>query len=391
MQYDFDRIIDRTGTRCIKSDFPHRSDPDLPEDALLLWVADMDFGCPPPILNALHARLDREILGYTHMDDEEYRNTVTGWFSRRHGWDFPAEQIVFSSGVVSAFYQAMRFLTVPGSKVLLMTPAYHPFADSARAAGRELLFSRLLEQPDGTYRVDWEDFEQKASDPACTLFFLCSPQNPTGRVWTPGELRKMGEICFANGVFVVSDEIHCDLTRTGIRHTPFASLFPDETRLVTCTAPSKTFNIAGTRHANLFIPDPALRDRWKNDGLNGHTGAFGPTAVIAAYTECDEWLEQLRGYLDDNFALLHGMLESKLPGVLCPVPEGTYLAWPDFSALGLSDAELRERISRAGVYIQYGQEFVDHGDGHARINLAAPRSVIRKAAERICSALKPVL
>ena len=388
MQYDFDRIIDRTGTRCIKADFPHLTDPSLPEDALLLWVADMDFACPPPILDALRRRLDREILGYTHMDDPAYRDAVTGWFNRRHGWDFPGEQIVFSSSVVSALYQSVRLLTSPGDRILLMTPAYHPFADSAAAFGREILFSRLLEQPDGTYLIDWEDFERKASDPACTLFFLCSPQNPTGRVWTRDELRRIGEICFAHGVFVVADEIHCDLTRLGTEHIPFASLFPDETRLITCTSPSKTFNIAGTRHANLIIPDPALRRRWKNDGLTGHTGVFGPVAVISAYTECDVWLDELRAYLDGNFRLLHSVLETELPGVLCPVPEGTYLAWPDFSALGLDESELKQRISSRGVYIQYASEFVDHGDGHARINLAAPRSVIRSAAERICAALR---
>ncbi len=387
MSFDFDRSVDRAGTGSIKYAAGRGLDPNLPDGYLPMWIADMDFACPAPILDALHARLDREILGYTQLCEPTYFEAVCGWFKRRFGWEVKREQLLYSSGIVTAIYAAVAELTKPGDGVILMTPAYHPFDDAIKRHGRTPVYSRLI-RADGRYEIDFSDFEEKAKDPRNTLFFLCSPQNPTGRVWTERELRKMGEICFANGVFVVSDEIHADLVRRGVTHIPFATLFPEEKRLITCTAPSKTFNIAGLQHANLVIPDKALHARWTEKGCCGHVNALSPAAVQAAYTACEQWLEALKAYLDENFAAFSEALLQGVPRARFTVPEGTYLAWVDFSRLGLSDGELESRIGRAGVLAQYHGSFVDHDEGCMRINLACPRAVVLEAARRIAEALR---
>jgi cystathionine beta-lyase len=219
------------------------------------------------------------------------------------------------------------------------------------------------------------------------MFFLCNPQNPSGRVFTREELTRIGDICFANDVFIVSDEIHADLTRAGQTHIPIAALYPNETRIITCTSPSKTFNIAGNNHSHLIIPDETIARVWSKNHYCGLPAAVGIDAANAAYNEAEDWLEELRTYLDGNFEMMKTILAEQLPKAVFQIPEGTYLGWVDLTALGLPEETLNEVVSRAGVFVQFGKDFVDNGDCHMRVNVACPRSVLKEGLLRICNAL----
>lgn len=387
MRYDFNEVIDRHGTNAISYEACRLLRPELPVDFLPMWVADMEFASPPEVLSAMRARLDRRVLGYTGLFEADYFDAVTGWMRRRYGWEVGAEQIVYSSGIVTAIEVAVEHLTEPGDGILLMTPAYHPFDDSIKRFARTPVYNRLVKQ-NGRYEIDFEDFERKARDPHTRLFFLCNPQNPTGRVFDEATLRRLGEICFQNDVFVVSDEIHADLLRVGKTHIPFGKLFPGEKRLIVCTAPSKTFNIAGNQHANLLIPDPGIRAKWQEHRYCGQPNCLSVPAVIAAYTLCDEWLTELRAYLDGNFACLKAFVDDELPRARFSVPDGTYLAWLDLSGYGLSDAELKACTTRAGLFIQFAEDFVENGTGHARMNISCPRARLQEGLHRLQRALQ---
>jgi len=386
MKYNFDEVIDRNGTHSMKYDAGNRINPYLPSDYIPLWVADMDFACAPQILDAMRSRLDRRILGYSMLGDDS-RQAVVGWMQRRFGWKISPEQIVFSSGVVSALFATIEFLTRPEDAVLLMTPAYHPFDDAIKRYNRTPLCNRMIQTQDGRYEIDFDDFERQAKRKDCTMFFLCNPQNPTGRVFTREELTRLGDICFANDVFIVSDEIHADLTRAGQMHIPIAALYPNEKRIITCTSPSKTFNIAGNNHSHLIIPDESICAAWSKNHYCGLPAAVGIDAATAAYNKAEDWLEELRVYLDGNFEMMKAMLADRLPKAIFQIPEGTYLGWVDLSALDLSEETLNEVVSRAGVFVQFGKDFVDNGDCHMRVNVACPRGVLKEGLERICSAL----
>ena len=385
MKYDFDETVDRTGTASIKLEAGEKVNPYLPKEHIPLWVADMDFACAPEILLAMHARLDRRILGYTNLSGE-CEASACRWMERRFGWKPEPEQIVFSAGIVSALFAAVSRLTKPGDEVCFLTPAYHPFDDAVKKQGRVPVYSRMIRK-DGEWAIDFADLSAKLSRPNCALFFHCNPHNPTGRVFTETELTRLGKLCFANDVMVVSDEIHEDLTRTGITHIPLAKLFPLDKRIITCTSPSKTFNLAGNNHAHLFIPDEALRRDWTKNYYNGHPSALSNQATIAAYDHSEDWLEELRTYLDGNFAMMKQLLDERLPKAVFSIPQGTYLAWVDLSGYGLSEQELKKRISQAGVFVQFGEDFVDNADCFMRVNLASPRSVLQEGLERICRAL----
>ncbi|NLI54933.1 MAG: putative C-S lyase [Clostridiales bacterium] len=386
MKYDFDEIIDRSGTSSIKLETGEKINPYLPEDHIPLWVADMDFACAPPILNAMRKRLDRRILGYTNLSDD-CRRSACRWMERRYCWRIDEEQVVFSAGIVASIFAAVERLTSPGDEVCFLTPAYRPFDNATRWQGRAPLYSRMVER-DGVWSIDFDDLSKKLARKSCTLFLHCDPQNPTGRVFTEPELLTLGRLCFDNNVFVLSDEIHADLTRAGLRHIPLSKLFPNEKRIITCTSPSKSFNIAGNNHANLFIPDEDLRRRWTKNYYNGHPSALSNEAVCAAYDESEDWLEALRVYLDESFAMMKQLLTERLPEAKFVIPEGTYLAWVDLGGYGLSEQELKRRISEAGVFVQFGEDFVDNADCHMRVNLASPRSILREGLERICRALE---
>lgn len=386
MKYDFDETVDRTGTASIKLEAGEKVNPYLSKEHIPLWVADMDFACAPEILSAMHARLDRRILGYTNLSSD-CEASACHWMERRFGWKPEQEQIVFSAGIVSALFAAVSRLTKPGDEVCFLTPAYHPFDDAVKKQGRVPVYSRMIRK-DGEWTIDFSDLSAKLSRPNCALFFHCNPHNPTGRVFTETELTRLGKLCFANDVMVVSDEIHEDLTRTDITHIPLAKLFPLEKRIITCTSPSKSFNLAGNNHAHLFIPDEVLRRDWTKNYYNGHPSALSNQATIAAYDRSEDWLEELRVYLDGNFAMMKQLLDERLPKAVFSIPQGTYLAWVDLSGYGLSEQELKRRISQAGVFVQFGEDFVDNADCFMRVNLASPRAILREGLERICSALQ---
>lgn len=396
MQYNFDQIVDRRHTNSLSADgfrdflFSNTSRrfdrPD--EDFIRMWVADMDFAVPDVILDAVRARLDRQILGYTLMYDTAYYDALTAWGETYYGWSFPREQLCISPGIVPALYDLTGLLCGPGDKVLILTPSYGPFAGAARRHGLELVCSALVRTPDG-FVIDFDDFARKAADPAVKLCIFCNPHNPTGRVWTREELTRVGTICLENGVFLISDEIHCDLLRTGLRHTPLAACFPESDQIVTCTAPSKTFNIAGLMFSNIVIPDRALRARW-HVGREAEVNPLSLAAAEAAYAGAGEWLRQLRAYLDGNFAMMERMLSESLPGARFSIPQATYLAWVDVGAYVGPGENLTARFAEAGVVLEGGDRtFVGSAETSIRLNLACPRAVAEEGLRRICRALRP--
>ncbi|MDR1972886.1 MAG: aminotransferase class I/II-fold pyridoxal phosphate-dependent enzyme [Treponema sp.] len=398
MKYDFDEKVDRLGTNSIKREAwktlllglpPDYEMPYPEEDYALLWVADMDFAVAPEILSAMHKRLDRRILGYTSLIDFEYQNVLAAWAERRYGWHIKPEQMLHSKGSIPGVKNILTLVTRPGDKVLLMVPSYSPFKTACDMNGLELAHTTLLND-NGYFTIDWNDFETKAKDPMVKAFILCSPHNPTGRVWTETELRKMGEICIKNNVFIISDEIHGDLIRVGKKHIPIASLFPQEKTIAACFAPSKTFNLAGNEFANVIVQDPGIASKWDTVDFNFMVNPLSVAAAIAAYSECDSWLEQLKEYIDGNLAFLENSFHTHLPKAIFKIPEGTYLAWIDVSAYC---ADISEKLSlfiakHAPAIIENGSGFIGGSGKCIRINAACPRSSFIKGIEGICNTLK---
>ena len=389
--WNFDEIIDREGTNSVKYGVGRKANPDLPEDYIPMWIADMDFACPQPVLDAMKARLDRKILGYSSPQDPAYFDAIIRWERQRHQVEVTADQLVCSNGVVRAMEEAVRRLTQPGDSILVNTPSYHPFDDSIRLYGRDPVYSVLINDGQGRYTYDWEDMERKAADPKVKLFFLCNPHNPTGRVWTEEELRRVAEIMLRNDVFIFCDEIWRDHLRTGVKHTSLASLYPNRSGYLVATAPSKTFNLAGNQLSNLIIPDRAMAAEWSAKSYCGHPNPLSLEACRAAYDLCEDWVDAMWQYLDENFACMDAYLKEHLPKAVFRVPEGTYLAWVDLRGFGLTDEELKKRISKAGLFIEFGNEFVRDAEGFIRINVACPRSVLKTALERLRTALTDVM
>lgn len=394
MQYNFDEIINRENTNSVKYGVGKMMYPDLPQDYIPMWIADMDFACPQEILDAMKARLDKRILGYSMILDPEYFSALSAWMKNRHGWDVDGATSSFSPGVITALNEAVANLTKESDGIILNTPAYHPFDDAIKKHKRTPVYNPLINK-DGKYEIDWKDFEEKAKDPNNTLYFLCNPHNPTGRVWTKEELVRIGEICFSNNVFVVSDEIHFDFIRKGMQHTVFATLFPNEKRIITCTAPSKTFNLAGNELSNIFFADPALQQEWSSKQILGVPNPLSIDACKAAYAYCGEWVDQLNGYLDENFNYMKKRIDEEIPNIHFEIPESTYLAWIDVSKSGFTRQELALRMVRVGLQIEYEDEFVGNSEGFVRINIACPKSVLEKAVDKLVAVLgkdaKPAL
>lgn len=381
--YDFDRIIDRRDTGSMKWDTGER-------ELLPLWVADMDFTAPPAVIDALRSRVDHGIFGYA-APSKCFNGALQSWLSRRHGWETDPAHYCFCPGVVPAVNILIQAMTQPGDRVILQTPVYYPFFEAVRNNGREILENPL--SFDGErYAMDFDDLEIKAADPRATLLVLCSPHNPVGRVWTRGELERLGRICADNGIFVIADEIHGDLIHRGYRHTPFASI--DETfaaNSATCVAPSKTFNLAGLQFSTIIIPDPRVRQRFANimTSLGIKRGnLMGIAAAEAAYSGGEAWLEELLDYLGGNLNFVRTFVEERLPGVRVIEPEGTYLAWLDFRELGFSKDELETfMLEKARVWLDEGYIFGSGGEGFERVVLACPRKILAEAMERIAGAL----
>lgn len=373
MTYNFDTPADRRGTGSYKWD--SSADPDI----LPMWVADMDFRTAPCITDALRRRVDQGIFGYT-LVGEEYYAAVCDWFRTRHGWTIDPRSIIYTSGVVPAISAIIKALTRPGDKVLVQTPVYNCFFSSIRNNGCEIDECPLVYK-DGTYSIDFADFERHCADPAVRLFLLCSPHNPAGRVWTRDELTRLGEIALRHDVTVVADEIHCELVFAPREHIPFASISPDfAAHSVTCVSPSKAFNIAGLQIANIVCADGEMRariDRAINDNEVCDVNPFGVIATIEAYRNGAEWIGQLLEYIHGNYTLMADYCAAGLPAFPLTRLEGTYLVWMDCRALGIPSAVLEEELrDETGLWLNAGTMYGPAGEGFMRWNIATRRSLL---------------
>ena len=381
---DFDRIIDRKNTRCLKYDFAVKRG--MPEDVLPLWVADMDFETSSYIEDALTERVKEGIFGYSDVQTP-YFEIIRDWMIRHHDWEPQEKWLIKTPGVVFALAMAVKAYTDPGDKVLLQQPVYYPFSEVITDNGREVVSNDLVLTVDGTYKIDFADFEQKIIANGIKLFLLCSPHNPVGRVWTKEELEKIGDICVKHGVTVVSDEIHNDFIWEGT-HTVFAGIKKEFADIsVTCTSPSKTFNLASMLISNIFIPNQILRRKFCKEmdraGIS-QLSVLGLVATEAAYAHGDEWYAAMKNYVRDNIAFARAYVEENLPGVRMIDTQGTYLIWLDFRQTGLTVEQLDHKIIyEAGLWLDCGKIFGKTGEGFERINVACPRAVLQEALDRI--------
>lgn len=394
MKYNFDEIVERRGTGSIKWDFGElliqmgfadRFD----EDTLPLFTADMDIAVPPAIVEALHKTVDARIYGYT-FPVPEYYGAIIGWFKKRHGWDILPEQIVYSPGTVYALGVAIRAFTDPGDGVIIQRPVYFPFTQQIEGNGRVVTNNQMLLDEQGFYVPNLVEFEKLAQKPENKLFILCNPHNPSGRIFGDEDLKALAKICKENNVVIIADEIHGDLIRRDKKFTPLAKLAEDDSNIITCTAINKTFNTAGLHASAIVLPDKALRERFSAEmGMQMPT-PFTVSAVIAAYNECEDWLEEIKEYFDDTIDWVLNFVKTRMPKVKCVRPEGTYIFWMDFRGYGISHEEIRKRIYvDANVVLEGGLMYdPDQGAGFERICLSSPRSMVQEAFERIANAFE---
>ena len=387
--FDFDTVINRRGTNSYKWDIVKE------EDVIPLWVADMDFKAAPAILKALKKRVEHGVFGYTLVPDSYYE-AIINWFARRHNWQIDRSWIIYTTGVVPAVSCAIKALTLPGEKVLIQTPDYNCFFSSIKNNGCEVAENELVRRGD-SYEVDFEDFERQCADEKTTVFLLCNPHNPAGRVWTKEELERMNDICLTHGVRVISDEIHCELVMPGHRFTPFAAI-SDACRdnSVVLNSPTKAFNIAGLQIANIICADPAMRrriDRAVNINEVCDVNPFGVVALQAAYNESEEWLDSLNHYIWGNYLALKEFIAKELPRLEVTRLEGTYLAWVDIKATGLTSDEAYGKLMKEGrVYVNSGTMYGRRaGEGYLRINLACPRATLLEGMKRMGGVLRQYL
>ncbi|HJC63445.1 MAG TPA: pyridoxal phosphate-dependent aminotransferase [Candidatus Blautia merdavium] len=383
--YDFDTWIDRTETTSIKHAF--KEEFQVPSDAIPLWVADMDFRSPDEVCDAVKAAGEFGVFGYS-KGHEDYYQAVIRWMEKRHGWTPKKEWLLCTPGVVCAISIAIQAYTSRDDAVMIMQPVYHPFKNAVVKNQRRLVEHPLLTGEDGRFQIDFERMEEQLRTEQVRLFILCTPHNPGGRVWTKEELEKIIELCLRYDVLVVADEIHHDFTFPGHPHTEFAPLSPEmEQRCVICTAPSKTFNIAGLGLSNIFIPNEELRQKFQNVldccGLDT-VNLVSLEACKAAYTYGADWLEQLLVYINQNASEVRAFLKANLPQVTMMPMDGTYLAWLDFSGLGLSQPELNNfLLNKAKLWMNDGEIFGTGGTGHMRLNLGCPRGVLMQAMKQL--------
>lgn len=393
--YNFDEIIDRQHTNAMNTDgfrgyifhgdktmtFPYKD-----EEFIRMWVADMEFATPDVVIDGIKARLDRRIFGYTSIFDDDYYNAFVGWCKTRYDWTFPQEELVTSNGIIPALYALVEYICKADEKVMFLTPSYTYFKYAADKAHLESVCCDLVNN-DGYYTIDFEDLERKASDPKTTMFIFCNPHNPTGRVWTQSELEKIADIMERHNVWVISDEIHCDLLRCNQHHIPMGKVMPDYSKLITCMAPSKTFNLAGLRISNIMIRDEGIRNIWMESYYNSDN-PLSIAATQAAYEKGMPWLNELCAYLDENFRFTEEYLAQHLPKAKFKISEATYLAWVDLSAYFTPDEHLPTFFAyNAGVLLEGGNMFVQHSDCFARLNLACPKSMVAEGLKRICDSI----
>ena len=385
--YNFDELIDRTNTNCLKYDA--RNSFFGTANLLPLWVADMDFRTPDFIVEAIRKRAEHEIFGYTFRG-EAYNQSIVNWLQRRHNWKIKPEWISFSPGVVAGLTLAIEALSKPGDGVIIQPPVYFPFFDSVKGTGRELI-ENPLRLENGRYYFDLEDLKQKITSKT-KLLLLSNPHNPGGMAWNKKELTELARICIENKVLIISDEIHSDLIFEGYRHTPLAGISDEIAQnCVICMSPSKTFNTAGLTTSYLVIPNKRHLVAYERVMRLPHLhmgNIFGTVALEAAYTQGDEWLAQLIKYLQENYSLLEQFFNENLPEVKVMRPEATYLIWLDFSALRLTDEKINQKLIDAGVGLNRGVQFGKQGTGFMRINIGCPRSVLQEALFRMANAFQ---
>lgn len=394
--YNFDEIIDRSNTNALNTDgfidyifdgdesldFPYEKD-----EFIRMWVADMEFATPPEIRDAIKERVDRKIFGYTRIFSDDYYEAFSNWCDDKYGWTFNNDHLVTSNGIIPALFELVEYITEPDEKVLFLTPSYAYFKYAADHNHRDIFCSDLIEN-DKHFEIDFDDLEKKASDEKAKLLIFCHPHNPTGRVWTEKELNKIAAICQENDLWIISDEIHCDLLRVGVQHNPMGKIMPDYNKLVTCMAPSKTFNMAGLMISNIIIRDNELRNIW----MDKHYNFDNPLSIVgaqAAYAKGTPWMKELKVYLDENFNYTKEFLTENLPKANFKIPEATYLAWVDVSPYFDDEEDLPMFFAmKAGVLLEGGDMFVQNSDGYIRLNLACPLSILKEGLKRIAKAIK---
>lgn len=387
MMWNFDEVINRENTNCVKYD--QRQEVFGRADVIPMWVADMDFRTPPFIIDALAARLKHEILGYSYRPDSYFRSFMN-WLSERHGWEIQKEWIEFSPGIVPALNLCTLAYTEKGEGIIIQPPVYAPFHSAANDHERKLVYNCLLETEDG-WKMDPEGLAGLITQ-SVKMIIISNPHNPVGRAWTKEELAAIVDICFEKGVIILSDEIHSDLILQGSRHIPVASISEKAAAItVTCMAPSKTFNLAGLSTSSLIIPDPVLRDKYRKtlEGMHLHLGnIFGNVASEAAYMYGRGWLDELLAYVQGNADLVMTYCREHIPGIRPVKPEATYMIWLDCRAMGLTGKELQHFfVDRAGVGMNEGSSFGPGGEGFMRMNLACPRLTVEKALKQIEKAI----
>ena len=387
MKYDFETLIPRKNMGSRKWNVMAQHNPNAAEDVIPLSVADMEFRNPPELAQGLKDYIDRSILGYTLPNDAFYQS-VARWMKNRHQWDIKPEWLVQAPGVVNALFGIVKTFTEPRDGIIIMQPVYYPFSAAITQNGRELVNNALIYE-DYAYRIDFDDLEKKAKDPKNKMLILCSPHNPIGRVWTREELEKVGRICIDNNVLVVSDEIHFDFILTGHKHTVFANISEEFAQhCIICTAPSKTFNIAGLKISNIVIPNDHLRKQLlEKNQRDFASNALGIQACRICYDDCGAWKDEMLCMIEYNYQQVKKFVEEKLPQIKVIELQGTYLLWLDCTALGLSDEELEKLTLGADLYLDEGYLFGPGGSGFERINLACPTRYLMAAMERFQKAI----
>lgn len=386
MNYDFDTVVNRKNTNAIKYDLAKKRG--KPEDAVSLWIADMDFPTAPCIQKAVAEKAAHGIWGYSRPDNRYY-DALKKWYKERHNFEVQNEWVVNTPGVCFALATAVKAFTKEGESVLIQKPVYYPFFNIINSLQRKVVNSSLILK-NNHYEIDFDDFERKIVQENVKMFILCSPHNPGGRVWTKQELQKISEICLAHNVLVVSDEIHSDITFGSNVHTVYGSLSEQALKnSIICTAPSKSFSLAGLQFSNIFIADEKLRKAFSEElDKTGYDepSVFGIVAATAAYSEGADWFDSVKSYIWENILFAKKYIEENAPQIKVLVPEGTYLLWLDFSKTGLSDSEINDRVlNKAKVWLDSGSMFGKEGEKFQRINCATPRIILEDALKRICS------
>lgn len=396
MNYNLDKFVDRNGTNSAKWEAMNLMEPNADDTTLPFWVADMDFPCSQPILEALNKRIDRKIFGYSVMPSGDFYRAVIGWYLHRFDWYVNSSDIFYSIGIVPALSYLVEILSEPDENVLIQRPVYYPFTNVVLSNNRKVVSNSLI-NTNGYYTIDFVDFEEKASDPKTKLFILCHPHNPVGRVWNEIELKKMADICKKHNVTIVSDEIHYDLIRSDKKHTPLVKLCPEyKDLIVTCTAPSKTFNLAGAQMSNIIIHNKDIQKKWSDYVISklhiSMPTPFAIEATKAAYTLSEDWLLQVNNYLDENLKMMKEFLEINTPKVKFEIPEGTYLCWIDVRDYKIDHIELCDSLIRYGkVFFEDGILFGEEGKGFLRVNVSCTRETLLTGLQRFAGVLNRIV